>query len=140
VRFLEEFSKPQTNTDWRDVMRDFSTEQCPERGHVDNEQGDVENHIANFTMQAYTIGPPTVQIDFGAGCVFIRDRYRPGDACISVPTNWLSTDKRNGLQHNTIGIDYLSAVYSRSTFRWWLCSSDFDHTGALGHRFYSSAR
>jgi len=140
VRFLEEFSKPETNTDWRDVMRDFSTEQCPEREHVDDEQGDVENHIANFKMHAYTIGAPTVWFNFGLGCVFIVNRFRPGDACVSVPTNWDSTDKRNGVQFNTIGIDYLSAAYSRSESRWWLCSSDFDHTGELGHAFYSSAR
>lgn len=140
VRFLEEFSKPQTNTDWQDVMRDFSTAQCPDRGHVDDERRDVENHIANFRMHAYTIGAPSVSFNFGLGCVFIGNRFRPGDACVSVRTNWDSTDKRNDIRFNTIGIDYLSAVYSRSGSRWWLCSSDFDHTGALGHAFYSSAR
>jgi hypothetical protein len=140
VRFLEEFSKPQTNTDWQDVMRDFSTAQCPQPGHVDAERSDVENHIANFIMHSYEIGSPSVTIRFGAGCVFIRDRFREGDACVSVRTNWNSTDKRNGLTHNTIGIDHLSAVYSRSGSRWWLCSSDFENQSTFGHAFYSSSR
>jgi hypothetical protein len=140
VRFLEEFSKPQTNTDWRDVMRDFSTAECPNRNHVDDERRDVENHIQNFEMHAYTIGSPTVELRFGLGCVFIGNRFRPGDACVSVRTNWTSTDRRNGQTHNTIGIDYLSAVYSRSGSRWWLCSSDFENQSTLGHAFYSSSR
>jgi hypothetical protein len=91
-------------------------------------------------MQEYAIGAPSVSFNFGGGCVFIGNRFRPGDACVSVRTNWLSTDKRNGLQHNTIGIDYLSAVYSRSMSRWWLCSSDFENQSPSGHAFYSSSR
>jgi hypothetical protein len=140
VRFLEEFSKPQTNTDWQDVMRDFSAAQCPEPGHVESERGDVERHIENFFMHRYEIGPPSVSINFGVGCVFIRDRFRPGDACVSVRTNWESTDSRNDVRSNTVGIDHLSAVYSRSGSRWWLCSSDFENQTTFGHAFYSSSR
>jgi IPT/TIG domain len=137
VRFLEEFSKPQTNTDWRNVMRDFSETACPDPRHVDAERDDVERHIQNFFMHSYTIGSASVSVNFGAGCVFIRDRFRPGDACVSVPTNWNSTNKQDGNRAITIGIDYLSAVYSRAGSRWWLCSSDFEVTGVLGHPSYS---
>lgn len=140
VRFLEEFSKPQSNKDSQDVMRDFSAAQCPDPSHVADERNDVERHIEFFTMHAYTIGPPSVGVNFGAGCVFIGNRFRPGDACVSVRTNWNSTDKRNGLTNNTIGIDHLSAVYSRSGSRWWLCSSDFENQTTFGHGFYSTPR
>jgi hypothetical protein len=54
-----------------------------------------------------------------------------------VRTNWNSTDKRNNLTHNTIGIDHVSAVYSRTGSRWWLCSSDFENQSTLGNPFYS---
>jgi hypothetical protein len=140
VRFLEEFSKPQTNTDWRDVMKDFSRTLCPDPNPVDDEQGDVERHIANFFMHGYSIGPASVSVNFGAGCVFIGNRFRPGDACASVQTRWDSSDKRNGSRATTIGIDHLSAVYSAAGPRWWLCSSDFENLSPLGHGFYSSIR
>jgi hypothetical protein len=137
-RFLEEFSKPQTNTDWRDVMKDFNRSLCPDPRTVDSEQDDVENHIANFFMHDYHIGPAAVSIAFGIGCVFVGNRFRPGDACVSVPVVWNSTDKRTNILGRTVGIDHLSAVYSRTGPRWWLCSSDFENLSPLGHAFYSS--
>jgi hypothetical protein len=140
VRFLEEFSKPQSNKDSQDVMRDFSTAQCPDPRHVESERGDVERHIEYFTMHTYTIGSPSASVSFGVGCVFIGNRFRPGDACVSVRTNWESTDSRDGVKSNTVGIDHLSAVYSRSGSRWWLCSSDFENQTTFGHGFYSSSR
>ena len=140
VRFLTEFSKPQTNVDWRDVMKDFSDTACPDAGTVDSERSDVETHIRNFFMHGFTIGSASVAVNFGAGCVFIGNRFRPGDACVSVPTNWESTDRRTGVRATTIGIDYLSAVYSRTGSRWWLCSSDFANGATTGHAAYSSMR
>ncbi|HEX2213848.1 MAG TPA: hypothetical protein VHH12_10450, partial [Mycobacterium sp.] len=44
VRFLTEFSKPQTNRDWRDVMRDFNRERCPDTREYDDERRSVEDH------------------------------------------------------------------------------------------------
>ena len=139
VRFLTEFSKPQTNQDWRDVMRDFDLNGgvCADPGEVGKERSDVENHYTNFVMQSYAVGPASVAVDFQQGC-FVPDRgVRAGEACARVPVSWTSTDKRNGRQATTSGTDYVAAAYSRSGARWYLCSSDFLGNSTIGHAFYS---
>jgi hypothetical protein len=133
-RFLTEFSKPQTNRDWRDVMRDFSAERCPDPRHVESEREDVVRHYTHFVMHNYTVGPARVTVKFGGSCAF---RNRPGDACASARVSWDSTDTRTGTRGQTGGIDHVAAAYSVTDSRWWLCSSDFQGTSTLGHAFYS---
>ncbi len=132
-RFLTEFSKPQTNQDWRDIMRDFNASACPKPDEVDTEREQVITHYTNFFMHAYKIGPASVQVSFRGRCFAGLE----GDACLSVPVSWNSTDRRNNEQGSTSGIDHLTGAYSRADKRWWLCSSLYEQTGNLGHTFYS---
>ena len=133
-RFLTEFSKPQTNRDWQDVMRDFKGSACPNPREVEDERDQVVRHYSNFTMHDYQIGEPSVGLNFGGVCSYASQR---GDACIAVPTYWDSTDNRNGRRSVTRGIDHLSASYSTADARWWLCSSYFQGADTFGHSFYS---
>jgi hypothetical protein len=133
-RFLDEFSKPQTNRDWQDIMRDFKAAACPQPGEPESERTDVVNHYTNYVMHDYSLGAPAVNVTFGGSCAF---RGKLGDACVSVPVFWDSTDTRNNLRSPTRGIDHLAAVYSREDSRWWLCSSDFEPFGTAGHSLYS---
>jgi hypothetical protein len=135
-RFLTEFSQPQTNQDWRSVMRDFDLQGgvCPEPRLVEDERRDVVEHYTNFVMHQYVIGPAATTVNFDQVCP-VRDRS--GDACVAVPVSWDSTDKRNNVRSATSGVDYLSASYSTSDSRWWLCSSDFlAPAQTAGHVFY----
>jgi hypothetical protein len=133
-RFLTEFSKPQTNRDLQDIMKDFNASACPQPGEVDAERRDVINHYTNFEMHDFEIGQPSVILDFGGVCALnVR-----GDACVGVPVFWDSTDKRDNTRGRTSGISRLTAAYSTSDSRWWLCSSRFQATTTLGHTFYSS--
>jgi polyisoprenoid-binding protein YceI len=137
VRFLTEFSKPQTNQDWRDVMRDFDLQggTCEDAREIENERGDVERHYENFFMHDYSIGAPNVSIAFDQGCAVPGRGVKPGDACASVGVAWDSTGPDG--RGSAVGTDYLSAAYSTSSARWFLCSSDFLPTTTFGHRFYS---
>jgi hypothetical protein len=139
-RFLTEFSKPQTNRDWRDVMRDFDLNggTCADAGEIAKEREDVEGHYNNFVMHNYTVGTATVSVGFGQGCFVPERGARAGDACASVPVVWDSTDTRTGGRATTSGTDYVAAAYSRASARWYLCSSDFLGDRTLGHLFYSS--
>lgn len=133
-RFLEEFSKPQTNRAWQDIMRDFKASACPRPSLIEDEKDDVIRHYTNFTMHAYTVQTPSVALGFGGGCSF---RDRPGDACASIRVFWDSTDNRTGARGTSTGIDHITAAYSGADSRWWLCSSDFQSLGTFGHSFYS---
>ena len=130
VRFLTEFSKPQTNRDWRDVMRDFNRNVCPNPGEYDDERRSVENHIANYVMNSYDIGPPSVAVNFGGTCA----KGLPGDACVSSRVMWNSTGPEGG---TTRGTDHLTAVYGTADRRWWLCSSRYDEDRTSRATFYS---
>ena len=132
VRFLEEFSKPQTNRDWRDVMRDFSRNACPVPNEYDAERESVEDHIANYVMHSYSIGPASVTVNFGGICAV---GPLPGDACITSRVMWNSSGPNGG---TTRGTDHLTAVYSQSDQRWWLCSSRYLADTSTGASFYSS--
>ena len=133
-RFLTEFSKPQTNQDWQDIMKDFKASVCPRPEFVDDEREDVIRHYTNFTMHAFTIENASVTLHFGGACAF---RNRPGDACASVPVFWDSTDTRDGIRRISSGIDHIGAAYSTADSRWWLCSSDFESSASFSHGFYS---
>jgi hypothetical protein len=130
VRFLTEFSKPQTNKDWRDVMRDFKREVCPVPSEYDDERRSVEDHIANYVMNSYSIGSAGVVVSFGGMCPF----NLPGDACSSARVMWSSTGPKGG---TTRGTNHLSAVYSSTDQRWWLCSSRYAEDTTFGPTFYS---
>ena len=135
VRFLTEFSKPQTNKDLNDIMRDFKASVCPVPGEVTDEQTQVRNHYQNFEMHNYQIGAARVTVDFGGTCI---DGFGPlrGDACAAVPVMWDSTDKRNNIRGTTRGTDFLTAVFVAAENRWWLCSSRLPPSATLGNPFY----
>lgn len=133
VRFLTEFSKPQTNKDWRDIMRDFKASACPDPGEIDNERNDVVNHYSNFRMNDYRIDSPRVTTNFGGTCPWAGAK---GDACAAVGVRWNSTNTTTNVTATTIGIDHVSAAFSVTDNRWWLCSSYFQPTTSLGHSFY----
>ena len=86
VQFLDKFSQPQTIKHWQDVMRDFNRSVCPRPSEYDDERVSVEDHIANYTMISYTIGPPTVAVNFGGTCSARASgrcvRLGPGDMAV----------------------------------------------------------
>ena len=59
-RFLTEFSKPQSNKSWQDIMRDFKASACPDPREVDGERDDVIRHYSNFFMNSYQISAAQV--------------------------------------------------------------------------------
>lgn len=124
-RFLTEFSKTQTNRDWQDIMKDFKREACPVPREYDDERAQVVNHYSNFTMHNYDIGPAEVGVNFGGTCAY----GLPGDACATVPVMWDSTGPSG--RSTTRGLDHLTAVYSTTDSRWWLCSSRLQGVGSL---------
>ncbi len=135
VRFLTEFSKPQTNQNVDDIMKDFSASRCPQRTQVDDERDQVIAHYTNYVMVDYVIGRASVNLAFGGACAF---RGALGDACAVVPVSWNSTEKSTGITSSTSGLDHISAVYSTPDARWWLCSSQYEHLGSLtGGGLYS---
>ena len=132
-RFLAEFSKPQTNKNWQDIMRDFKASACPDPREIDNERNDVVNHYTNFFMNDYRIDPPRVTTNFGGTCPRANAK---GDACAAVGVRWNSTNTTTKVTATTVGIDHVSAAFSTADNRWWLCSSYFEPTTSLGHSFY----
>jgi hypothetical protein len=137
VRFLTEFSKPQTNQNWQDVMRDFDLAggTCADPGEIEKERGDVVRHYENFFMHAFDISPANVTVGFRDGCSVPGRGDRPGDACARVAVVWDSTGPDG--RRVTSGVDYVSAAYSTTGSRWFLCSSDFLGDTTAGHAFYS---
>jgi len=135
VRFLTEFSKPQSNQDVNDIMRDFKASVCPVPGEVSEEQTQVRNHYQNFFMHNYSIQPVRVTVEFGGTCI---DGYGPlrGDACAAVLVMWDSTDLRNNTRTTTRGTDHLTAMFVSAENRWWLCSSRLPPSATLGNPFY----
>jgi hypothetical protein len=133
--FLTEFSKPQTNQNVDDVMKDFSESRCPQANEVRDERDQVIAHYTNYVMVDYVIGQASVNLDFGGACDF---RGALGDACAVVPVYWNSTEKSTGVTSSTSGLDHISAVYAADDSRWWLCSSQYEHLGSLtAAGFYS---
>jgi hypothetical protein len=137
-RFLVEFSKPQTNKDWRDIMADFDLagNTCPNPSLIDGEREDVIEHYTYYVMHHYSVGAATVTVRFDSECSVPGRSSRAGDACASVPVMWDSTDTRTDNRGVTSGIDYISAAYSSSARRWRLCSSDFRATSTFRHSLY----
>lgn len=134
-QFLIDFSTTSLK-DWRVIMRNFSESACPPSREYQDEREQVENHYTNFVMHAYEVGPAGVTFNFAGSCY----QGVRGDACVSVPVTWESTDTRTNVRRVTRGVDHLTAAYSAADVRWWLCSSRFEGPPTLGHLFYSRGR
>ena len=132
-QFLTDFSTT-TLKDVDVVMRNFKRAVCPRPAEVDDERAQVESHYKNFVMNAFSIGPAQVSINFGSACA-VPGEVLPGDACSAVRVGWDSTGPTGRLVSS--GVDLLTAVYSAADSRWWLCSSRFDPDTTAGHAFYS---
>ena len=139
VRFLDRFSQPQSIKDWRDVLRDFKAAACPDPGEYESEREDVERHYKNFHMNSYSLGSASVTSNFGGSCAVPGRNPLRGDACALVSVRWDSTEVTATPPKTavTTGVDYVSAAYSVTDGRWWLCGSQFISNSTLGHRFYS---
>jgi hypothetical protein len=131
-QFLIDFSSTATMRDWRLIMRNFSETACPASREYQDERDQVENHYTNYVMHGYDVGVATVALNFGGSCY----AGLSGDACVSVPVRWDSTDRRTNDRRTTTGTDHLTAVFSAGESRWWLCSSRLQGTSTFGHRFY----
>ena len=124
TEFLTNFSKSEVSVST--VMKDFT----PTCSGTAAERKDVEDNRNDYTITSYSVGPPTVTIDFDGQCAYAS---RSGDACSASRTEWHSTKKSNGDTGVAKGIDHIAAVYLPD--RWWLCSSDFEGLNTLGPRF-----
>jgi hypothetical protein len=107
-------------------MKDFT----PSCSGTADERNDVQDNRENYIITSYTIGPPTVRIDFDGRCSY---GDRSGDACSDSRTEWHSTTKQDGSKGVAKGVDHVAAVYLSG--RWWLCSSDFEGDNTLGPLF-----
>jgi len=124
TEFLTNFSKSEVSVST--VMKDFT----PSCSGTADERKDVEDNRDSYIITSYTIGPPTVRIDFDGRCSY---GDRSGDACSDSHTEWHSTKKEDGSTGVAKGVDHVAAVYLSG--RWWLCSSDFEGDNTLGPLF-----
>ena len=115
TRFLENFS--QTSIPTSVVVQDF----LPGCYGTDDERQDVEDNRQSYTITSWSVGPPSVTVDFAGTCAF---RARPGDACSNSDVRWESTKNSTGEPGGAMGVDQVAAVYRQR--RWWLCDSQFD--------------
>lgn len=113
--FLENFSKSSVSVD--EVMKDFLVG-CYGTA---SERADVVRNRENFVITAYSIGPPSVTVNFGGRCPYDN---RAGDACSMSQVRWESTRLATGAKEVVEGRDQVAAVYREA--RWWLCDSAFD--------------
>ena len=118
--FLENFSKSSVGVD--EVMKDFLVG-CYGTA---SERQDVIDNRNEFAITAYSVGPPSVTINFGGTCAF---RTRAGDACSNSQVSWTSTEKATGKSGTVSGTDQVAAVYRDS--RWWLCDSQFNPSSSV---------
>jgi hypothetical protein len=113
--FLENFSKSSVPVSV--VMKDF----LPECYGTDEERKDVEDNRDEFTITSWSVGPPSVTVDFGGTCSF---RSRHGDACSNSDVRWESFKNGSGESGGVVGVDQVAAVYRDR--KWWLCDSQFN--------------
>jgi hypothetical protein len=119
--FLENFSK--SSVPPATVMQDFLVGCYGTAAELQ----DVIDDRADFTRTAYSVGPPSVTVNFGGTCAF---RNRPGDACSNTAVKWTAVTNDTGKTGSVEGIDQVAAVYRNA--RWWLCDSQFNATNSLG--------
>ena len=112
---LENFSKSSVPVSV--VMKDF----LPECYGTDEERKDVEDNRDEFTITSWSVGPPSVTVDFGGTCSF---RSRHGDACSNSDVRWESFKNGSGESGGVVGVDQVAAVYRDR--KWWLCDSQFN--------------
>jgi hypothetical protein len=124
TEFLTNFSKSEVGVDT--VMKDFT----PTCSGTAEERDQVETNRETYTITSYSIGPPTVRIDFDGRCPADN---ASGDGCSDSRTEWDSTNKKTGKKGVAKGVDHIAAVYRSS--RWWLCSSHFEGDNTLGPLF-----
>ena len=124
TEFLTNFSKSEVSVNT--VMKDFT----PSCSGTAEERSDVEDNREHYTITSYTIGPPTVRIDFDGRCPADN---ASGDACSDSHAEWHSTSKDDGKTGVAKGVDHIAAVYRSG--RWWLCSSHFEGANTLGTLF-----
>jgi hypothetical protein len=122
--FLTNFSKSEVSVNT--VLKDFT----PSCSGTAEERNDVEDNRDEYVITSYSIGSPTVRIDFNGRCPY---RSRSGDACSDSRVEWVSRKKNDDSTGVARGVDHIAAVYESS--RWWLCSSDFEGANTLGPRF-----
>ena len=93
VRFLTEFSKPQTNKDWRDVMRDFKASRLsgPRRDY--SERTDVVQSLLEFLHEQLPGGSGEVTTNFGGTCP--RAGAKGRCLCRGSGVRWDSTNLRH---------------------------------------------
>lgn len=128
TRFLENFSVSSVPTSV--VMQDF-LKGC--YGTAE-EREQVEDNRRRYTITSWSVGPPTVTINFGGVCAF---RSRRGDACSTSDVRWETVEIGSGDTGGVVGVDQVAAVYSSG--RWWLCDSQFDGRSITTNRgFYES--
>ena len=130
--FLIDFSRQLRPTD---VLRDFR-DTCPSAsGGKTAELNDITENQRDYTITQWNVGTARVTVAFGGQCTLFSNRFRPGDGCATVPTEWFSTLKRDtaagktGDKFHVVGIDQVSAAFADG--RWWLCESDFLGTGSI---------
>jgi len=124
TEFLTNFSKSEVPVST--VMKDFT----PTCSGTADEREEVAKNREIYTITSYSIGSPTVRIDFDGTCSY---RGRSGDACSDSRAEWDSTNKETGKKGVAKGVDHIAAVYRSG--RWWLCSSDFEGDNTLGSLF-----
>ena len=95
TRFLENFS--QTSIPTAVVMQDF-LEGC--YGTTD-ETHDVEDNRQYYTITSWSVGTPSVTVDFGGTCAF---RSRRGDACSNSDVRWESVKNGTGETGGVVGV------------------------------------
>jgi hypothetical protein len=119
--FLENFSK--SSVPPATVMQDFLVG-CYGTA---SELQDVIDNRAEYTITSYSVGSPSVTVNFGGTCSF---RNRSGDACSNSAVQWSSTEKDTGKTGSVQGTDQVAAVYRNA--RWWLCDSQFNGNASAG--------
>jgi hypothetical protein len=128
-QFLLDFSD--TNIKDADyIMRNFGTlTLCPEPNEVLSERDDVTRNFTEYRMVNFRIGPDTTTVNFGGRCPVFNNR---GDACSTVPSMWDSIHIKDGARSFSDGNDIMSAIYSGSDRRWFLCASRYQVTKTIG--------
>ena len=119
--FLENFSK--SSVPPATVMQDFLVGCYGTAAELE----DVIDNRAEYTITAYSVGPPSVTVNFGGTCAF---RTRSGDACSNTAVQWSSIEKDTGKSGSVEGTDQVAAVYRNA--RWWLCDSQFNPKSSSG--------
>ena len=125
--FLREFSD--STIPAATVMRNF----LPGCYGTAEETREVQDNRAKFRITKWSVGDPTVTVDFDGVC---RYENRSGDACSTNQVRWESILTASGGHDAVAGVDQVAAVYRQD--RWWLCDSKFDGKPVSGTALYRS--